>query len=95
LHETSAVFQSGCENTITRKLPRILLPFVVEGRECLLGELVDNELRLNRYGEIVSECWNWLAHSYGTVKLDQSVIMPNHLHGIIFLEEGGSRTVLY
>ena len=42
----------------------------------------------------VEESWLWLA-KYGHVRLDHFVVMPNHLHGVVFLVEsssGGSRT---
>jgi REP element-mobilizing transposase RayT len=47
------------------------------------------------YGEIVEQVWHWLAAQYDYVVLDQYVIMPNHLHGIIFIRDssrGGTRT---
>ncbi|MGA2629381.1 MAG: transposase, partial [Terriglobia bacterium] len=43
-------------------------------------------------GEIVAACWQWLEKRYEHVKLDEWVVMPNHLHGIIVITEGGSRT---
>ena len=47
------------------------------------------------YREIVGQAWLWLASQYEYVVLDQYVIMPNHLHGIVFIRDpgrGGSRT---
>lgn len=40
---------------------------------------------MNECGRIVEECWRWLADQYGHVLLDEYVVMPNHLHGIIVL----------
>jgi len=45
----------------------------------------------------VEETWLWLADQYEFVHLDEYVIMPNHLHGIIVIGDtcrGGTRTVL-
>jgi putative transposase len=69
----------------------------VRDRECLLGEVIDGEISLNDVGLIVVECWTWLAEQYPYVTLDESIVMPNHLHGIILIEDdircrGGSRT---
>ena len=40
-------------------------------------------MELNEYGFIVQECWNDLIRHYSHITLDEHIIMPNHLHGII------------
>jgi putative transposase len=30
---------------------------VAQGRECLFGEIVNGEMKLNRYGQIVEHAW--------------------------------------
>ena len=50
----------------------------------------DEEMRT-----VIEQCWSWLAKRYEFVELDQYVVMPNHLHGIIVIRDGmagGSRT---
>jgi len=65
----------------------------VHRRERLLGSIRNVEMQLNEYGQIVAECWQWLPGAYPYVCLDEWVIMPNHLHGIIVINgRGGSRT---
>ncbi len=52
-------------------------------------------MRLNEYGWVVAECWQWLDRQYQHVDLDGWVVMPNHLHGVIMIDDigrGGSRT---
>lgn len=63
-------------------------------RECLFGEIVDGEMRLNDMGDIVANTWEWLGTQYPYVDLEEWVVMPNHLHGIIVISDsrGGSRT---
>ncbi len=46
---------------------------------------------LNQIGKIAQESWLWLEQQYDHVSLDWFVIMPNHIHGIIIIKEGGSR----
>ena len=62
----------------------------------MFGEVVDNVMRLNGYGSIAAECWKWLEEKYAYVEIDEWVVMPNHLHGIIMTTDdsrrGGSRT---
>jgi REP element-mobilizing transposase RayT len=66
-----------------------------QNHECLFGNVKDGEMVLNDPGRIVFDLWAWLAMQYGHVKLDEYVIMPNHLYGIIVITDcrGGSRTV--
>jgi REP element-mobilizing transposase RayT len=54
-------------------------------RVCLFGEVVDGEMRLNDLGEIVRECWLAIPDHFPNTALDAFVIMPNHVHGIIWI----------
>jgi putative transposase len=58
----------------------------------LLGEIRNAEMVLNEYGKIAADCWLWLSKQYQHVELDEWILMPNHMHGIIILCRGGSRT---
>ena len=55
------------------------------GREDLFGAVVNGEMRLNRFGEIVRVEWYQTAVIRTNVELreDEMVVMPNHIHGII------------
>jgi putative transposase len=64
----------------------------VLGNKCLLGKFVDGRIQLYQYGRIVEDCWIWLAKQYAHVHLDEYVVMPNHLHGIVIIRRGGLRT---
>ena len=55
----------------------------VQHRKCLFGTITDGEMRLNRIAQIVVECWNLIPQHFPSVELGESVIMPNHMHGII------------
>jgi REP element-mobilizing transposase RayT len=57
------------------------------GRVCAFGDVVNGAMRLNRVGEIVTECWNTIPTHFPGVKLDTSIVMPNHVHGIIVIAE--------
>lgn len=52
-------------------------------RECLFGEVVNGEMKLNRYGEIVQWEWLELSKRLQFIELGAFVIMPNHAHGIL------------
>jgi putative transposase len=60
---------------------------VVKKRMCLLGQIVDSCLNLNDAGEMVDKWWRKLEAKFPTVQNDAFVVMPNHVHGIIFLKD--------
>jgi REP element-mobilizing transposase RayT len=53
--------------------------------ECFFGDIVNEEMRLNDYGEIANRNWKEISTHFSNVKLDESVVMPNHIHGILVL----------
>ncbi len=56
-----------------------------QGHECLFGEVVNGEIRLNEYGKIVVNCWSDIPAHFQNVNLDEFVVMPNHIHGIMII----------
>jgi REP element-mobilizing transposase RayT len=58
-------------------------------RLCLFGEVVDGEMRLNIISSIAKDEWFQTANLRPSVclYLDEMVVMPNHIHGIIRIEE--------
>jgi len=70
-----------------------------ENRECLFGEISVGatrgspfsksrgspfQMKLNDIGKIIKNIWKSLPNHH-PVKLDESMIMPNHVHGIIIM----------
>jgi REP element-mobilizing transposase RayT len=58
---------------------------VVKNRECLFGEVVAGEMRLNALGQIAAEEWERTPAIRAEIELDEWVVMPNHVHGIIVI----------
>ncbi|BAU67281.1 hypothetical protein STA3757_46920 [Stanieria sp. NIES-3757] len=56
-------------------------------RQCIFGDIVDGRMVLNQYGSIVAQTYQWLSQRYHYVCLDECIIMPNHLHGIIVITD--------
>lgn len=55
-------------------------------RECFLGDVKDGDVHLSAAGQIVAEEWQKTQQLRDNVILDQWVVMPNHLHGIIVID---------
>jgi len=52
-------------------------------KECLFGDVVNGEMVLNEFGEIILSQWKNLPSVVQGIKLDAFVVMPNHIHGIV------------
>ncbi|MCP9441172.1 MAG: hypothetical protein NNA20_01135 [Nitrospira sp.] len=61
---------------------------VTQNRACLFGEVVDGAMRLNEIGKIVRQCWLDIPAHFAHTELDEFVVMPNHVHGIIVIIDG-------
>ena len=59
----------------------------VKNRKCCLGKVADGKIRLSEQGKIVKKFWLDLTDNYDGCKLDEFIIMPNHLHGIVIIED--------
>lgn len=57
------------------------------------GEIVNSEMKVNQFGEIVKECWCEIPQKYQNVETDEFVVMPNHVHGIIIINDDTESTV--
>lgn len=54
---------------------------------CTLGNMIDGVMWLSPVGKIVADEWQKTTQIRKNVTLDEWVIMPNHLHGIIVIQE--------
>jgi len=64
-----------------------------KNRACLFGEIVNGKMVPNEYGKILEHCWNDLPNHYPNLKLDQFVVMPDHIHGIIIIVNNNNTIV--
>jgi REP element-mobilizing transposase RayT len=53
---------------------------------CLFGRIVEEKMVLNHLGHIVQEEWVRSADIRKEIDLDAYVVMPNHIHGIVFID---------
>jgi REP element-mobilizing transposase RayT len=62
-------------------------------RKPIFGTIVDGQMHLNRLGEIARDQWFATQKIRGHVFLykDEFVVMPNHIHGIIHIDDGGPK----
>jgi REP element-mobilizing transposase RayT len=56
----------------------------------IFGKIVEGKIKLNKSGEIIKQVWMNLPKQFAKVKLDEFVVMPDHLHGIVVIKESKS-----
>jgi len=66
-----------------------------QNRKYMFGHVVDGEMVLNDAGRMVQTVWDEIPKFYHGIEIDEFVIMPDHVHGIIVLvgEQGQPRGV--
>ncbi|NLN96715.1 MAG: transposase, partial [Bacteroidales bacterium] len=65
------------------------ITLVTQNRECNLGEIIDGHISLSEMGKIVDNEWLKSFDIRDELYLDEYIIMPNHLHAIIILNNNG------
>lgn len=51
------------------------------------GEIVNHKMSLSAVGEFVERAWHEIPQHFSHVDADEFVVMPNHLHGILHLDD--------
>jgi REP element-mobilizing transposase RayT len=59
----------------------------IHKRMHLFGKIEHEKMELNDFGEIAQKQWEWLAKQYPYVILHNFVVMPNHIHGLIEIDD--------
>jgi REP element-mobilizing transposase RayT len=59
----------------------------VHGGHCVLGEVVDAQMRLSDVGQIAETFWVQVPERFLHVSIDQWIVMPNHVHAIIMIHD--------
>jgi len=63
------------------------LTICTHGRVSMFGQITDGAMSLNPFGEAAAACWQDLPSHYPNANLDAFVVMPNHVHAILILED--------
>ncbi len=84
----------------TRKSPRLdgfnyassgayFITICTDSRVSRFGQVTDGTMHLSRVGRIAEEEWLRTPSVRSGVSLDVHVVMPNHLHGILLIDDAG------
>lgn len=56
-----------------------------QDRKCYFGDVVDGKMNLSGIGIIADVLWHEIKNHTQNVELEQFVVMPNHIHGILII----------
>ena len=65
-----------------------------KNRECFLGEIINGKMVLSEMGKTVTKFWYKIPQYFGNVVLDEFVIMPDHVHGIVIINNEQCRDAI-
>lgn len=65
-----------------------------QNREYCFGRIVDEEMILSESGKIAQQFWREIPKHFPFVQLDEYVVLPNHVHGIIIIDKMDSLVVV-
>ena len=68
-----------------RRAGAYFVTIVVQGRLCLFGDIVGEEMKLNDAGNMIRRTWDALPQRFPNIRIDTFIVMPNHIHGIIVI----------
>ncbi len=70
----------------------IFVTLCTHQREILFGEVQDGQMMINEIGCAVLAAWQGLPLRFPSLTLDEFVIMPNHIHGVLFFGAAENQT---
>ena len=63
------------------------LTICTKDRNDLFGEIISRQMSLNDLGNIIAEDWKAISERISVVRIEEFVIMSNHLHGLIEIQD--------
>jgi len=66
-----------------------------KNRQHYFGKIENGEMILNSIGMVANRFWREIPEHFNNVKLDEFVVMPNHIHAILIIDNDvGTRQCL-
>ena len=63
------------------------LTICTDDRRHWFGRIVDGVMHRSPIGELAQQCWDAIPEHMRHVDVDEFVVMPNHVHGIVIIRE--------
>ena len=63
----------------------------IKNRELYFGDVKNGVMELSDMGKIARGCWLGIPEHFAGVELDEFVIMPNYVHGVVGINKNNDR----
>jgi REP element-mobilizing transposase RayT len=84
MHNRKLIRLSGFDYSANRNY---FFTICVQNQSNTFGSIVNKSMLLSEQGIIAMEQWYWLHDQYPYIDLISFIIMPDHVHGIIYLDK--------
>ncbi|MDX9881943.1 MAG: hypothetical protein RBS73_07735 [Prolixibacteraceae bacterium] len=64
-----------------------------KGREYYFGNVINGKMQLSKTGIIADILWHEIKNHATNIELGAFVVMPNHVHGILILNDNGNNGI--
>jgi len=61
-----------------------------KNREYYFGEIVADTMKYTKIGAMAKKYWQQIPRHFPSVRLDEFIVMPNHVHGIIMINKNNT-----
>lgn len=65
-----------------------------QNRQSYFGHILEQTMTLNDAGQMVQGLWNRISERFPTIDCDLSVVMPNHIHGILVIQQENENSII-
>ena len=65
----------------------IILPSLPTTGNIFFGEIIDGAMQLSKIGSMAENYWRKIPKHFPFVQLNEFIVMPNHIHGIIIIDK--------
>jgi REP element-mobilizing transposase RayT len=59
------------------------LTVCTHNKASLFGQIINGQMILNDAGRMIESVWNQIPDYYSNIRIDEMIVMPDHIHGII------------
>ncbi|WP_316806988.1 transposase [Pedobacter agri] len=64
-----------------------------EDRHHYFGKVINGKMVLTNAGVIADILWHEIKHHNKNIELGEFIVMPNHIHGILILNDNGMKNI--
>ena len=60
----------------------------IKKRAPIFGDVMEGRVKLSEAGKVARRCWEEIPDHFGDMEIDEFIVMPDHVHGLLQIESG-------